>query len=83
MRVVTRVVTPESEDDLLNVVLAAPHVEKSCGLGDPVERQAEHPEDPRHHEAQSLRRWVDENGMVVVPAPSTGHPRMACHPSAR
>ena len=68
MRAVTRVATPETEDDLLNVALSgtAAHVEKIVRAWRQVDRLAEQTEDRRRHEARSLRTWVDENGMVVV-----------------
>ena len=68
MRAVTRVATPETEDDLLNVALSgtAAHVEKIVRAWRRVDRLAEQAEDRRRHEARSLRTWVDENGMVVV-----------------
>ena len=68
MRAVTRVATPETEDDLLNVALSgtAAHVEKIVRSWRRVDRQAEQAEDRRRHETRSLRTWVDEDGMVVV-----------------
>ena len=68
MRAVTRVATPEIEDDLLNVALSgtAAHVEKIVRAWRRVDRLAEQAEDRRRHETRSLRTWVDENGMVVV-----------------
>ncbi len=68
MRAVTRVATPENEDDLLNVALSgtAAHVEKIVRAWRRVDRLAEEAEDRRRHEARSLRTWVDENGMVVL-----------------
>ncbi len=68
MRAVTRVATPETEDDLLNVALSgsAAHVEKIVRAWRRVDRQAERAEDRRRHETRSLRTWVDEDGMVVV-----------------
>ncbi len=68
MRAVTRVATPETEDDLLNVALSgtAAHVEKIVRAWRRTDRQAEQAEDRRRHETRSLRTWVDENGMVVV-----------------
>ena len=68
MRAVTRVATPETEDDLLNVALSgtAAHVEKIVRAWRQVDRLAEQTEDRRRHETRSLRTWVDENGMVVV-----------------
>ena len=68
MRAVTRVATPETEDDLLNVALSgtAAHVEKIVRAWRRVDRLAEQAEDRRRHETRSLRTWVDENGMVVV-----------------
>ena len=68
MRAVTRVATPETEDDLLNVALSstAAHVEKIVRGWRRVDRLAEQAEDRRRHETRSLRTWVDEDGMVVV-----------------
>ena len=68
MRAVTRVATPETEDDLLNVALSgtAAHVEKIVRAWRRVDRLAEQAEDRRQHETRSLRTWVDECGMVVV-----------------
>ena len=68
MRAVTRVATPETEDDLLNVALSgtAAHVEKIVRGWRRVDRLAEQAEDRRWHETRSLRTWVDEDGMVVI-----------------
>ena len=68
MRAVTRVATPETEDDLLNVALSgtAAHVEKIVRAWRRTDGLAEQAEDRRRHETRSLRTWVDENGMVVV-----------------
>ena len=68
MRAVTRVATPETEDDLLNVALSgtAAHVEKIVRAWRRVDRLAEQAEDRRQHETRSLRTWVDEDGMLVV-----------------
>ena len=68
MRAVTRVATPETEDDLLNVALSgtAAHVEKIVRAWRRVDRLAEQAEDRQRHETRSLRTWVDEGGMVVV-----------------
>ena len=68
MRAVTRVATPETEDDLLNVALSgtAAHVEKIVWAWRRVDRLADQAEDRRRHETRSLRTWVDEDGMVVV-----------------
>ena len=68
VRAITRVATPETEDDLLNVALSgtAAHVEKIVRAWRRVDRLAERAEDRRRHETRSLRTWVDENGMVVV-----------------
>ena len=70
MRAITRVATPETEDDLLNVALSgtAAHVEKIVRAWRRVDRLAEQAEDRRRHETRSLRTWVDEDGMVVVRA---------------
>ena len=68
VRAVTRVATPETEDDLLNVALSgtAAHVEQIVRGWRRVDRLAEQAEDRRRHETRSLRTWVDEDGMVVV-----------------
>ena len=68
VRAVTRVATPETEDDLLNVAVSgtAAHVEKIVRAWRRVDRLAEQAEDRRRHETRSLRTWVDEDGMVVV-----------------
>ncbi len=68
VRAITRVATPETEDDLLNVALSgtAAHVEKIVRAWRRVDRLAEQAEDRRRHETRSLRTWVDESGMVVV-----------------
>ena len=68
VRAITRVATPQTEDDLLNVTLSgtATHVEKIVRAWRRVDRLAEQAEDRRRHETRSLRTWVDENGMVVV-----------------
>ena len=60
--------TPETEDDLLNVALSgtAAHVEKIVRAWRRVDRLAEQAEDRRRHETRTLRTWVDEDGMVVV-----------------
>ena len=68
VRAITRVATPETEDDLLNVALSgtAAHVEKIVRAWRRVDRATEQAEDRRRHETRSLRTWVDEDGMVVV-----------------
>ena len=68
VRAITRVATPESEDDLLNVALSgtASHVEKIVRGWRRVDRATEQADDRRRHETRSLRTWVDEDGMVVV-----------------
>ena len=68
VRAITRVATPETEDDLLNVALSgtAAHVEKIVRAWRRVDRATEQAEDRRRHESRSLRTWVDEDGMVVV-----------------
>ena len=68
MRAITRVATPETEGDLLNVALSgtAAHVEKIVRAWRRVDRLAEQAEDRRCHETRSLRTWVDEDGMIVV-----------------
>ena len=68
VRAVTRVATPETEDDLLNVALSgtAAHVEQIVRGWRRVDRLAEQAEDRRRHETRSLRTWVDEDGMVVL-----------------
>ena len=68
LRAITRVATPETEDDLLNVALSgtAAHVEKIVRAWRRVDRAAEQAEDRRRHETRSLRTRVDEDGMVVV-----------------
>ena len=68
MRAVTRVATPETEADLLNVATSgtAAHVKKIVRAWRRVDRQAEQAEDRRRHETRSLRTWVDEDGMVVI-----------------
>ena len=68
VRAVTRVATPETEDDLLNVALSgtASHVEKIVRGWRRADRAAEEAEDRRRHETRSVRTWVDEDGMVVV-----------------
>ena len=68
LRAITRVATPETEDDLLNVALSgtAAHVEKIVRAWRRVDRAAEQAEDRRRHETRSLRTWVGEDGMVVV-----------------
>ena len=68
VRAISRVATPETEDDLLNVALSgtAAHVEKIVRVWRRVDRLAEQAEDRRRHDTRSLRTWVDEDGMVVV-----------------
>ena len=68
VRAVTRVATPDNEDDLLYVCQAgtAAHVERIARAWRRIDRNAEQTEDRLRHAGRELRTWVDENGMVVV-----------------
>ena len=68
VRAVTRVATPENEDDLLYVALAgtAAHVERIARAWRRIDRNVEHAEERRRSASRELRTWVDEDGMVVV-----------------
>ena len=68
VRAVTRVATPENEDDLLYVCQAgtAAHVERIARAWRRVDRNVEQAEEGRRNASRELRTWVDEDGMVVV-----------------
>ncbi len=65
---VTRVATPENEEDLLYVCLAgtAAHVERIARAWRRIDRNVEQTEERRRDANRELRTWVDEDGMVVV-----------------
>ena len=68
LRAVTRVATPENEEDLLYVCLAgtAAHVERVARAWRRIDRNVEQTEERRRNASRELRTWVDEDGMVVV-----------------
>ena len=68
VRAVTRVATPENEDDLLYVCNAgtAAHVERIARAWRRIDRNVEQTEERRQNASRELRTWVDEDGMVVV-----------------
>ncbi len=68
VRAVTRVATPETEQDLLDLALAgtAAHVEQIVRSWRRVDRAAEAAEDRQQHDSRALDTWVDDDGMVVV-----------------
>ena len=68
VRAVTRVATPETEEQLLGVARAgtAVHVERIVRGWRYVDRQAEAQESTRHHKSRALHVSYDDDGMVVV-----------------
>ena len=68
VRAVTRVATPEVEQDLLDLALAgtAAHVEQVVRSWRRVDRAAEAADDRQQHDSRALDTWVDDDGMVVV-----------------
>ena len=68
VRAVTRVATPENEDDLLYVCNAgtAAHVERIARAWRRIDRNVEQAEERRRNASRELRTWVDEDGMVIV-----------------
>ncbi len=68
VRAVTRVATPDNEDDLLYVCEAgtAAHVERIARAWRRIDRNVEQAEDRLRNAGRELRTWVDEDGMVVV-----------------
>jgi hypothetical protein len=68
VRAITRVATPDNEEELLVFAEAgtAAHVERLVRAWRRVDRQAEIDDDERRHASRSLSAWVDEDGMVVV-----------------
>ncbi len=68
VRAVTRVATPETEQDLLDLALAgtAAHVEQVVRSWRRVDRAAEAADDRQRHDSRALDTWVDDDGMVVV-----------------
>ena len=68
VRAVTRVATPDNEDNLLYVCEAgtAAHVERIARAWRRIDRNVEQAEDRLRNAGRELRTWVDEDGMVVV-----------------
>ena len=68
VRAVTRVATPDNEDDLLYVCQAgtAAHVERIARAWRRIDRNTEQAEDRLRNAGREFRTWVDEDGMVVV-----------------
>ncbi|MBZ0171745.1 MAG: HNH endonuclease, partial [Phycisphaerales bacterium] len=68
VRAITRVATPDNEEELLVFAEAgtAAHVERLVRAWRRTDRQAEIDDDERRHASRSLSAWVDEDGMVVV-----------------
>jgi len=68
VRALTRVATPETEEQLLGVARAgtAVHVERIVRGWRRVDRQAEAQESTRHHKSRALHVSYDDDGMVVV-----------------
>ena len=68
VRAVTRVATPDNEDDLLYVCEAgtAAHVERIARAWRRIDRNVEQAEDRLRNAGRELRTCVDEDGMVVV-----------------
>ena len=68
VRAVTRVATPDNEDNLLYVCEAgtAAHVERIARAWRRIDRNVEQTEDRLRNAGRELRTWVDEDGMVVV-----------------
>jgi 5-methylcytosine-specific restriction endonuclease McrA len=68
VRALTRVATPETEEQLLAVARAgtAEHVERIVRGWRRVDRQAEAQEEARRHTGRALHVYQDEDGMVVV-----------------
>ena len=68
VRALTRVATPETEEQLLAVGKActADHVERIVRGWRCVDRQAEARETARRHRSRALHVYQDEDGMVVV-----------------
>jgi len=70
VRALTRVATPETEEQLLEFALAgtAAHVEKLVRAWRRVDRFEAMELGEKHHEQRYLRAYTDEDGMVVVRA---------------
>ena len=68
VRAVTRVATPDNEDNLLYVCEAgtAAHVERIARAWRHIDQNTEQAEDRLRNAGRELRTWVDEDGMVVV-----------------
>lgn len=68
VRALTRVATPENEEELLSFATSgtAEHVEKLVRLWRRADRNEEQQEDERRHENRSLSLFVDEDGMFVI-----------------
>ena len=68
VRAVTRVATPDNEDNLLYVCQAgtAAHVERIARAWRRIDQNTEQAEDRLRNAGRELRTWVDEDGMVIV-----------------
>ena len=68
VRAVTRVATPDNEDNLLYVCEAgtAAHVERIARAWRRIDQNTEQAEDRLRNAGRELRTWVDEDGMVIV-----------------
>ena len=78
VRALTRIATPENEDDLLNIGLhgTAQHVEKFVRLHRRAKRAEETERADAQHENRGLTFWHDDDGTVVLHAAQ----RRAPHP---
>ena len=67
-RAITRVATPDNEDDLLLFAEAgtAAHVERLVRAWRRVDQQAEIDDDARRHASRQLSAWIDDDGMLVL-----------------
>ena len=67
-RALTRIATPENEDDLLNIGLhgTAQHVEKFVRLHRRAKRAEETEQADAQHENRGLTFWHDDDGTVVL-----------------
>ena len=70
VRALTRVATPENEEELLDFARTgtAAHVEKLVRAWRRVDRQGEVEHENRRHASRCLQSWTDEDGMVVLRA---------------
>jgi hypothetical protein len=68
VRAITRVATPESERQLLDLALCgtAAQVERLVRAWRRVDRMAERAETARRHQRRELYTWVDDDGMVII-----------------